>query len=95
MGKLLMAAQFRGAAEACFVNAEALNPRDYRWPYYLGHLQKSQGNSERAAGAFERALRLENDSVPTLVTLGSVYLDQGRTADAEPLFQKALSLQPR
>jgi tetratricopeptide (TPR) repeat protein len=95
MGKLLMAAQFRGAAEACFRNAEALDPRDRRWPHYLGHLYESQGNAERAADAFERALRLEADEVPTLIALGNAYLDQGRPADAAPLFEKALALQPR
>jgi tetratricopeptide (TPR) repeat protein len=33
--------------------------------------------------------------VPTLVRLGGIYLDQGRPADAEPLFTRAMSLQPR
>lgn len=95
MGKLLMAAQFRGTAESCFLNAQALAAGDIRWPHYLGHLYKSQGNSEKAAAAFERALLVEDDEVPTLIALGNVYLDQGWTSDAEPLFAKALSLQPR
>ena len=44
MGKLLMAAEYREAAEACLVNAESLATRDPRWPYYLGHLYKLRGD---------------------------------------------------
>src|SRR6185436_21020110 len=39
-------------------------------------------------------LQLQPDDLPTLVWLGSAYLDQGRAAQAEPLFMKALSIQP-
>src|SRR5436190_15462562 len=38
MGMLLMAAEYREDAEACFRNARALAPADMRWPYYLAHL---------------------------------------------------------
>ncbi|MEQ1913013.1 MAG: hypothetical protein ABMA15_29630, partial [Vicinamibacterales bacterium] len=33
-GKLLMAASFLDAAEACYLNAQTLSPSDRRWPYY-------------------------------------------------------------
>ena len=95
MGRLLMAAEYREAAEPCFLNAQLLVPPDVRWPYYLGHLYKERGDSAEAARSFERALRLQPDDLPTLVWLGSAYLDQGRPAEAEPLFTKALALQPR
>src|ERR1700733_8104886 len=38
MGRLLLAAEYRDAAEPCFQNAQALMPADARWPYYLAHL---------------------------------------------------------
>jgi tetratricopeptide (TPR) repeat protein len=95
MGKLLLAAEYRDAAEPCFLNAEALVPTDARWPYYLAHLYQATGDAARAVPSFERALRLRPDDLPTLVWLGSAYLDQGRPSDAEPLFARALSLQPR
>jgi tetratricopeptide (TPR) repeat protein len=95
MGKLLMAAEFRDAAEPGFLDAEALTPAEPRWPYYLAHLYKARGDSQRAAASFERALRLRPDDLPTLVRLGNEYLDQGRAADAEPLFMKAAAIQPR
>ena len=95
MGTLLMAAEYREAAEHCFLNAQALVPTDARWPYYLAHLYKETGEAAKSVEAFERALRLQPEDLPTLVWLGSAYLDQGRPAQAEPLFTKALSLQPR
>ena len=47
LGKLLMAAEFGSAAEACLLNARTLAPADMRWPYYLGHLYKAQGATDR------------------------------------------------
>jgi tetratricopeptide (TPR) repeat protein len=95
MGKLLMAAEYDDAAEPCFLNAQALQPGDARWPYYLGHLYGRRAQSAQSAAAFERALQLKPTDVPTLVRLGGIYLDQGRPSAAEPLFAKAVSLQPR
>ena len=94
MGKLLMAAGYRGAAEDCFLNAEALATTDIRWPYHLGHVHQANGDSSSAAASFERALRLRPDDVPSLLWSGRADLDRGRPAEAEPRFEKALSLQP-
>jgi tetratricopeptide (TPR) repeat protein len=93
MGKLLMAAEYREAAEPCLLNAEVLVPREIRWPYYLGHLYKIKGDGAKSAASFERALQLRPDDVMTLVSLGDAYLDQARTAEAEQLFTRALSVQ--
>jgi tetratricopeptide (TPR) repeat protein len=95
MGRLLMAAEYREAAEQCFLNAQALAPADARWPYLLALLYNDLGDAAKSVASFERAFQLQPDDLPTLVWLGSAYLDQGRAAQAEPLFIKALSLQPR
>src|SRR6185369_14566257 len=95
MGKLLLAADYLEAAEACFLNAEALAPREPRWPYYLGHLYKARAEAEKSAAAFERAHRLQPDDVATLVWLGRAYLDEDHPELAEPVFSRALSLQQR
>src|SRR6476660_4500775 len=52
MGKLLIAAEFHEPAEASFQNAEALAPGDLRWPYYLGHLYRMNGDIPNAMAAF-------------------------------------------
>ena len=94
-GKLLMAAEYRDAAEPCFLNAQALVPGDARWPYYLAHLYRLGNEPEKSAMFFEKALQLRPDDVAALVWLGGLYLLQGRPEAAEPLFTKALTRQPR
>ena len=95
LGQLFMAAEYREAAEPCFLNAQALTPADGRWPYYLGHLYRLKGELTKAATFFERAVELRPDEVAALVWLGNVYLLEGRPEAAEPLFTKALSRRPQ
>jgi tetratricopeptide (TPR) repeat protein len=47
----------------------------------------------RAAAFYERALALDSNSGAVLNNLAQVYADQGREADAEPLFQRAIRLE--
>ena len=94
-GMLLFAAEYYDAAQPCFLNAQSLAPDEMRWPYYLAHLYKEKGDTNRAAESFARALQLQPADVPTLTWLGRLYLDEGRAADAEPIFVKALTLSPR
>jgi tetratricopeptide (TPR) repeat protein len=94
LGKLLMAAQYYSGAEPCFLNAQTLVPDDFRWPYYLGHLHRRNGDLAKARQFFERSLQLQPDDVASLVWLGDLHLTEDRPADAEPLFTRALSIQP-
>jgi tetratricopeptide (TPR) repeat protein len=95
LGQILMAADHRDAAEPCLLDAQALAPADFRWPYYLAHLYRQNGDLPKAIASFEAALRIRPDDVDALVWLGSLELDQGRPTDAEPSFARALSLEPR
>jgi tetratricopeptide (TPR) repeat protein len=94
MGQLLMAAESVAAAKPYFLRAAELDPAESRWPYYLGHLHRMQGDIESAANYFARTLALGADNVPALVWLGNVYLDQGQPARAAPLYERALNQQP-
>jgi len=38
MGRLFIATEFFDAADTCFSDAQALQPNDMRWPYYLAHV---------------------------------------------------------
>ena len=95
LGKLLLAAKLVDLAEPCFLNAQALAPRDWRWPYYLGHVHKTKGALQQAAPAFARANELRPGDVPTLIWLGEMHLVAGRPEAAAPLFSQAIDLQPR
>ena len=91
MGKLLMAAEYFEAAEPCYLHAQALEPDEMRWPYYLGHVYMAKAEPEKSMASFERALRLRPSDVATLVWLGNLHLEQGQPELAEPLFTQALS----
>lgn len=95
MGKLFLAASLLPSAEAAFLNAAALTPRDWRWSYYLGHVYKQQGAVDRSIAAFEQARQVRPDDFATLIWLGESYLGRDEPDRAEPLFARALSAQPR
>lgn len=92
---LLQAAEYYEAAEPAYLNAQELMPGDMRWPYYLGHLYKSIGQTEKSIQSFERALERNPSEIATLIWLGRLYLEQGKPDVAERLFQRASQLPPR
>ena len=94
MGSCSWPPEYHEAAEACFLNAQALAPRDVRWPYYLGHVYKSKTDHVESAAFFERALELKPGDVPALVWLGEVNLELGRPEMAETFLEKALAQRP-
>ena len=94
IGLILMATRFHTGAEASLRNAEALMPRDPRWPYYLGQLFLLTGDPARAVEPFERALDLRPTDLPTVVRLGEAYLDRDRAGDAERLFTHGQEIAP-
>ncbi len=94
LGVLLLAGEYLAEAERCFRNAEALAPRDFRWPYYLGHVFRHQGRLTEAAARFDRALALRPDDLAALTWLGQLHIDAGRPDAAEPLLARALARYP-
>jgi tetratricopeptide (TPR) repeat protein len=95
MGKLLMAAQYNDSAEVCFLNAQTLDPTDFRWPYYLAHLYRTEGDLPKARPLFERALQLKPDDVDALIWLGNLYLSAGEPDAARVQYEKALAREPK
>ena len=92
---LLQAAEYYEAAEPAYLNAQDLMPGDVRWPYYLGHLYKSIGQTEKSIQAFTRALDRNPSEIATLIWLGRLYLEQGKPDEAEPLFDARRAIPPR
>ena len=95
VGLILMATGFHAAAETSLRNAQALAPREAKWPYYLGQLFLLTSDRVNTLKSFERALELRPMDLPTLVRLGEAYLDQRRTEDAERLFLRAREIDAR
>jgi tetratricopeptide (TPR) repeat protein len=94
MAKLFLAAEYFDAAEACLENAHSLSPSDMQWPYYLAHVFRFKNDPTRAIGAFEQALAIKGDYVPSLVWLAEMHLALNEPQAAEAPLAKAQSLQP-
>ncbi len=90
LGIIMMVAEFFETAEACFLHAHAHVPSDPRWPYYLAHRYRTDGEQEEAAKYFERTLALRPNDLAALVWLGEMHLLLGRPEEAEPLFLRAV-----
>jgi tetratricopeptide (TPR) repeat protein len=75
-------------AEAAYADARMLAPRDKRWPYLLGHLYNDSSRVPEAIKAFEAALALDGNDVPTLFSLGEVYLQHGDFDKAQQMYEK-------
>ena len=95
VGMLLHAGEYYAAAKPAYLNAQVLMPQEPRWPYFLAHLYKNQGDTASAMAAFSRVLEISPNDVPTLIWLGRGYLDQGEAEKAEPLFERARQLAPQ
>jgi tetratricopeptide (TPR) repeat protein len=88
LGMVLHAAEYWSAAEAAYLNAQALAPDDRRWPYFLGHVFRETGATDRSLESFERARALQPSNVPGIVWLARTYLTLGRPSDAEAVLQQ-------
>jgi len=95
MGRRLLAVDYADAAQPFLEKAESLMSGDMRWPYFRGHAFRRAQDPARAAAAFEQALRLKPDDVPSLIWLGDTYLSLGRPADAEGVLARAVSIDSR
>jgi tetratricopeptide (TPR) repeat protein len=94
LGAVLLAATFFDEAARAFQHAEALEPREMRWPYLRAHALVRKGDRESAVRAFERAAALQPTYLPALVWAGDMYLDLGQDAAAQEAFARALSVEP-
>ena len=45
-------------------------PQEPRWPYFLAHLYKSEGDTARSITMFNRVLEISPNDVPTMIWLG-------------------------
>ena len=100
LAMLYQASDLLEAAEISYQNAETLDPQNDRWPYYLGHIYKSQGRPAETVESFRRALERmppqgnTGQEAAALYWLGEVHLDQDDLEQAEPLFSRALERDP-
>jgi tetratricopeptide (TPR) repeat protein len=82
LGALFVLTEVEAQADACLRNAQALQPQEFRWPYYAGYLAMMAGRTDRALGYLQKAQAIDS-SYPTLyLRLGKVWLDRDELAKA-------------
>jgi tetratricopeptide (TPR) repeat protein len=92
LGQAYHAYALTAPARECYSNAQRLAPKDFRWPYLLGHLCQQEGRAEEAITHYKLARQLRPDYLPAPVQLGNLYLQQNRLAEARASFNEALAL---
>jgi tetratricopeptide (TPR) repeat protein len=98
LGELLMTHRFPTQAEECFVEAEKLDGKQPRWPYYRGLLHLHQ-DDQLVLTHLKRAVELTDQYDPGAVSVrlryAEVLLEQGQTEEAEAQFRIAFERAPQ
>ena len=93
LGRLYHAYGLTEPADAAYRNAHALAPEDPRWAYLLAYLYQQQGKFAEAVQLYGQALEIE-ETVPALIHLAEVLVEQGNLDDAEIVLRRVLSGSP-
>jgi tetratricopeptide (TPR) repeat protein len=73
LGCVYQAYALMPSAEAAYLNAQHLAPKDYRWAYLLGSVCQTSGRADEAFKHYQRAQELRLDYLPVPVNLGQLY----------------------
>jgi tetratricopeptide (TPR) repeat protein len=95
LGKVLLAHKFPEEARVCFVQAENLEPKEARWPYFQGVIFTLTDNSA-AISKFQRAAELcpHNEPDSPRLKLANALYEQGDSDAAKIQFQLLIRDKP-
>jgi tetratricopeptide (TPR) repeat protein len=88
LGALLLLVEVEAQADACLRNAMALQPSEFRWPYYAGYLAMLAGNLDQALDYLETARAIDPDYPTLYLRLGKVRLDRSDLAEARTALER-------
>ncbi|MBI5731857.1 MAG: tetratricopeptide repeat protein [Candidatus Magasanikbacteria bacterium] len=94
LGKVYMDMEKYGEAEETFNFLLKLVPRDDRIYNRLGMVAEREGDWEKAARYFEKAIELDDSRAIRFYDLGWIYEKQNRPAPALKCYAKAVKLEP-
>lgn len=94
MGEIYHAYSLLSSARECYLNANRLMPKDFRWVYLLGKLDQQEGHVEDALRHYQSAQNLRPEYLAVTVNQGNIYLELNRLEEAEKTFRAALAIDP-
>ena len=90
MGEIYHAYSLTVPARECYLNANTLAPKDFRWIYLLAKLDQLEGRVEAAIRRYRTVTSLQPELVAAFVNLGNIYLELDRLEDARANYATAL-----
>lgn len=82
------------SAALCYDRAHRLDPRSFRWAYYLGSAQVHQGKYDQAVVALREALRLSANYLPARLKLADSLLESGELDESKTMYDDILKTTP-
>jgi tetratricopeptide (TPR) repeat protein len=73
LGMVLQAYNRWEDAERSFLRADLLAPQEFRWRYYYGYTQASQGKCDEAVVSLKQALGIRADYIPAKLKMAECY----------------------
>jgi len=92
LGALFLLLEIEAQADLCFRNAHALQPAEFRWPYYRGYLAMMAGNADQALEQLEAAAAIDADYPTLSLRLGKVRLDRNELPEAKAALEKVTKI---
>ena len=93
LGEIYHAYSLNTPARECYVNANRLAPKNFRWLYLLAKLDHQEGRVNEAIEGYRTAAALQPKYVAAHVNLGNIYLELNRLEDGKIGFVAALKIQ--
>ena len=92
LGALYAAHRLYSGAELSFGNARALDPQDFRWPYYAAHVALEHGEAQQALGYLAEATRIDPRYPPLPLRRGEALLGLNRLEEARAAYAQAAAV---
>ena len=94
LGHVYQAHNWKDEASVCYRRAAEIEPREFRWLYYLGR-NLLDSNYATAADVLARAVALKPDYAPAHLIYGHALRQLGRAEAAREHFSRVAELEPR
>lgn len=82
-------------AKTCYELAIKRDPKDWKWYYYLGSINRDLGDSENAIKNFKAVLEINPNAYMAGYYLGEAYLQMDSTPNAEDILKRISIMEKR